>query len=248
MALIHAENLGKVFESRRNRETTVFKNFNLQLEPREFVTLLGPSGCGKSTLLRILGGLEKASEGSLERKFQSGSFVFQEPRLLPWKTCLENVLLPLEIKNSKVSQADHGKAKELLKLMKLEKFESHFPAELSGGMKMRNALARSLILNPDFLLLDEPFSALDETTRLFLQVEIRNLFETKPWTFCFVTHSIEEACFLSSRILIFSKDRNQLIEHKSNLPNKRKESLRDELAFFEEVKKVRHLFQTEALS
>lgn len=248
MKTIEARGLRKDYVSKKSRVQTVFENLRLVIQSGEFVTLIGPSGCGKSTLLRILGGLESPSEGHLVNQFQRQSFVFQEPRLLPWRTCEENILLSLEIQNSQITDENRKKCTELLSLLGLSQAQMKFPHELSGGMKMRASLARSLILSPEFLLLDEPFAALDETTRYYLQDELRSLFETQQFTVAFVTHSIEEACFLSDRIYIFSKNRNQLIEHQSSLPKKRDPLLREDLRFFEEVKKVRHLFQKEALS
>lgn len=247
MAFLEAQSLGQVFQTSTSVNTVVFESLNFQIEAGEFVSFLGPSGCGKSTLLRILGELEKSYSGKLISKSKEKSFVFQEPRLLPWRNCLENTLLPLEIEKSEISDTDRAKAEELLVKLHLGNAFEKFPHELSGGMKMRNALARALAVSPDFLLLDEPFAALDETTRLYLQEELRLLFEKSRWTIAFVTHSIEEACFLSDRIFIFSKDRKKLIEHRTSLPALRKKSLRDEVAYFEEVKKIRHLFETEAL-
>lgn len=247
MSFIEARHLGKSFSGNDGSPIKVFENLQFHIEQGEFISILGPSGCGKSTLLRILGDLERPTSGQIQSLSTKRSFVFQEPRLLPWRNCLENTLLPLEIQNHQVTAPDIEKALLLLKLMNLQDSASLFPHELSGGMKMRNALARSLILSPDFLLLDEPFSALDETTRLFLQEELRSLFELRKWTVVFVTHSIEEAIYLSDRIFIFSKDRNHLIELKSSLPTRRQKKLRDDVLFFEEVKKGRHLFQAEAL-
>jgi len=248
MPFIEVHNLSKTFSDKKPDSRPVFENLQFQIELGEFVTFLGPSGCGKSTLLRILGELETASHGILKSQSSKKSFVFQEPRLLLWRNCLENTVLPIEIQNSRVSDEDLERAKNLLKLFKLENSFDQYPHQLSGGMKMRNALARSLIVSPDFLLLDEPFAALDETTRLFLQTELRSLYEKRKWTVAFVTHSIEEACFLSNRIFLFSKNRKSLIEHKSSLPAERTHQLRDQLSFFEEIKTVRHLFEKESLS
>ncbi len=244
--LIEARNLGQEFAS-GGKAQVIFQNLQVQVQQGEFVTLLGPSGCGKSTLLRLLGGLLKPSRGEVKSLALRSSFVFQEPRLLPWRNCLENTLLPQELAPADLSpEAALEKARSLLSLVGLSGALEKFPHQLSGGMKMRNALARSLMVDPELLLMDEPFSALDESTRGFLQIEIRSLFESQPRTVVFVTHSIEEAVYLSDRILIFSQSRSSLNEIKSALPKTRTPSLRDSLEYFEEVKKVRRAFEQEA--
>jgi NitT/TauT family transport system ATP-binding protein len=239
---IQTENLGHSFQT----GSPVFSNINLQILAGEFVSFLGPSGCGKSTLLRLLGGLQKPSQGKLQVQAQQKSFVFQEPRLLPWRTCLENAYLPFETQASAaIRPEDKEKAQATLISLGLGSDFQKFPHELSGGMKMRCALARGLVLNPDLLFFDEPFAALDEHTRLKLQGELRSLFEMKKWTVVFVTHSIEEATFLSDRIFLFPKSRQGLTECRLHLPSQRSAQLRDDLKFFEEVSRVRHLFQKE---
>ncbi len=243
MIQIQTENLGHAFDPSR----PVFSGLNLKIQKGEFASLLGPSGCGKSTLLRLLGGLQAPSQGKLQVEARQKSFVFQEPRLLPWRNALENTLLPIEIEQKQAASPEHQtKAKEVLASLGLEKDFTKFPEALSGGMKMRCALARGLVLSPDLLFLDEPFAALDEYTRLKLQIDLRRLFEEKKWTVIFVTHSIEEACFLSDRIFLFPKSRQGLIEHKINLPDQRTAGLRDDIRFFEEASKVRQKFQAEA--
>jgi NitT/TauT family transport system ATP-binding protein len=239
---IQAENLGHRFQAGK----PVFSHINLEIQAGEFITFLGPSGCGKSTLLRLLGGLHKASEGKLKVQARAKSFVFQEPRLLPWRTCLENTFLPFQAQtNRPLRPEDKAKAQEILVSLGLGGDFQKFPHELSGGMKMRCALARGLVLNPDLLFFDEPFAALDEHTRLKLQAELRTLFEKNKWTVIFVTHSIEEATFLSDRIFLFPQSRQGLTECKLNLPPERSAKLRDDLKFFEEVSRVRQLFQKE---
>jgi NitT/TauT family transport system ATP-binding protein len=246
MSFVKVENLKQVFKHKKNAQV-VFEELNFSIQQGELVTFLGPSGCGKSTLLRLLAGLEAPTEGSIVSQAERKSFVFQEPRLLGWRTCLENTLLPLEIEQGFLDPENHAEAEKLLGQIGLKDSLQKYPHELSGGMRMRNSLARSLILNPDFLLMDEPFAALDEHTRLHLQAELRSQFERHNWTLAFVTHSIEEACYLSDRIFIFSKARRGLIQFKSNLPKVRTYELRDSLNYFEEVRTVRQLFAREAL-
>ncbi len=242
---IEAQNLGHHFDA----QAAVFENLNFQIARGEFVTLLGPSGCGKSTLLRILGDLQEASQGKIQvPQAITKSFVFQEHRLLPWRSSLENTLLPIEIQNSRGPRADEkAKAESLLISLGLQNALEKFPEALSGGMKMRCALARSLILNPDLLLLDEPFAALDEHTRQNLQDELRHLFETQKKTVIFVTHSIEEACYLSDRIFMFKKDRRGLLECRLDLPKERNRKLREDIRFFEESSRIRKYFQAESV-
>ena len=227
--MIQIKNLGKKYQRQ------IFSNLNLQFEDNELVILLGPSGCGKSTLLKILAGLESPTTGSisgLENK--KSSVVFQESRLLPWLTCQENVLLPAKLQSQTFAEAD-----ALLSKLNLDSAKDLYPASLSGGMKMRTAIARSLLQNPEVLFLDEPFSALDEPTRLFLQEEFRKLYEQSPRSIFFVTHSIEEACFLGTKILILnnSNETPKLID--VPLPKLRNKTLRGEIEYFNLIKSLR---------
>ncbi|HSB97752.1 MAG TPA: ATP-binding cassette domain-containing protein [Spongiibacteraceae bacterium] len=168
------------------------------------LALLGPSGCGKTTLLRLLMGLESASGGSISIAPELAtqmSYVFQEPRLVPWRTCLENVLLPLEL-TAQNNPAARARAIDLLGQLGLSERLQHFPRELSGGMQMRVALARALITQPKIILLDEPFAALDERTRFRLQDLLLELKAQLTLQYVFVTHSIAEAIYLGDRILL----------------------------------------------
>jgi NitT/TauT family transport system ATP-binding protein len=234
MSLLEVQDLSHSFDS----QTFIFRHLNFQIKAGEFISFLGPSGSGKSTLLRILGGLQKPFQGEFRDFCRQKSFVFQDPRLLNWRTCLENALLPLQLQSKPFNEK---KVIDLLKSFGLGEDINKFPVALSGGMKMRCALARSLSLDPDLLLFDEPFSALDESSRHRLQDELRALFETRKCSVIFVTHSIEEACFLSDRIFLFQAQ--GLTEVRVPLPAARTDSLRDQLAFFEAVTKIRSLLK-----
>lgn len=213
----------------------VFQGLTGSISRGEFVSFLGPSGCGKSTFLRILGSLESVTSGEVKAPGQC-SFVFQEPRLLPWRTCLENVLLPANLKKIEPPMSE---ASQLLNLLRLKDAQSLFPHQLSGGMKMRTAIARSLLLQPDFLLMDEPFSALDEEIRMELQLELRSLSKKNGWTVAFVTHSLEEALFLSDRIFIFHPGKSGLTEWTPQLPEERSQPHRQSQEFFNELRRLR---------
>lgn len=210
---------------------TVFNNINLTIKKGEFVSLLGPSGCGKSTLLNIVAGLDKASNGVVQigTKEVSGpgsdrGVVFQEAALMPWLTVLENVTFGL--KKQKISkEAAEKKALEYLKLVHLSKFVGSYPHELSGGMKQRVSIARALAMDPEILLMDEPFGALDEQTRSMLHKEVQFIWEQTGKTIIFVTHNIRESVLLSDRIVLMGTRPGGIIkEFPVDLPRPRKPS------------------------
>jgi NitT/TauT family transport system ATP-binding protein len=180
---------------------------DLAVAPGSFLSLLGPSGCGKSTLLRIIAGLVPPSAGRLERRERDlGAhigFVFQEPTLMPWATVWENVYLPLRLGGR--ARDDVAKSiAETLASLGLSGFDQAYPRELSGGMRMRVSIARALVTNPQLLLLDEPFAALDEFTRFRLNEDLLRLWQRHHWTVIFVTHSVFESVFLSTRIAVMT--------------------------------------------
>jgi NitT/TauT family transport system ATP-binding protein len=192
---------------------------SLTVRRGEFVSLLGPSGCGKSTLLRAVARLVAPSGGWIERPYADlrTSFMFQKPLLLPWRTALDNVLLPVEIARGgdAVDTSDRLNARRMLELVQLSDFASAYPQQLSGGMQQRVALARALMCDPDILLLDEPFGALDELTREVLNEELIRIWqskETRLSTVLMVTHSIPEAVTMSDRVIVLSHRPARLIE------------------------------------
>ncbi|NLD36824.1 MAG: ABC transporter ATP-binding protein [Desulfatiglans sp.] len=208
---LEVNNITKIFNGSLDGQTIVaLKNINFKVYVNEFVTIVGPSGCGKTTLLNIIAGLIKPESGSISINNNTvkgtctcRALVFQECALFPWKTALENIEFGLEIKGL---QKDERKkiAEQKLKLVGLEGFGNCYPRQLSGGMKQKAQVARALALNPDILLLDEPFGSLDEITRLRLDSELLEIWEKEKKTVLLVTHSLEEALLLSDRIIMFS--------------------------------------------
>ncbi len=187
------------------------KQVSFRIDRGEFVTLVGPSGCGKTTLLRILGGLIKPDAGTVSLQGRRLSWphpdigiVFQQANLLPWRTAIDNVLLPLEIQGAGGTQQGWRRAERMLRLVGLGDFEDALPKELSGGMQQRVAIARALVHDPQILLMDEPFGALDAITREQMNLELLRIWRESRKTILFVTHSIQEAIFLSDRVLVMT--------------------------------------------
>ncbi len=188
---------------------TVLSDVSLDVSAGDFISLIGPSGCGKSTLLKLIAGLTSVSEGSIEvdgmipaNARELMSFIFQDATLLPWRTVLRNIELGLELHSNLNVLRRTQKAEELLELVGLSHVAHHYPRQLSGGMKMRVSIARALATRPRLLLMDEPFGALDEMTRDHLNEEVLRLRAEQGWTALFVTHSVAEAVFLSTRIIV----------------------------------------------
>jgi NitT/TauT family transport system ATP-binding protein len=194
-------------EKRFRRGVEALAGIDLAVAPGSFLSVLGPSGCGKSTLLRIIAGLAAPSAGrvtygesEVERRL---GFVFQEPTLMPWASVWDNVYLPLRLAGQR-RDAVASRIAETLASLGLEGFEKAYPRELSGGMRMRVSIARALVTEPRLLLLDEPFAALDELTRFRLNEDLLRLWQRQHWTVIFVTHSVFESVFLSSRIVVMT--------------------------------------------
>ncbi|MGN1025289.1 MAG: ABC transporter ATP-binding protein [Faecousia sp.] len=203
------DNVYKEYQG-RNGKTIALNGVSLDIKENEFICVVGPSGCGKSTLLNIIAGLLEPTSGtvSLDGKVIEGTgvergVVFQQYALFPWRTVLKNVMFPLEMKKVPKAEAE-AIARKYIKSVGLEGFEKSFPKELSGGMKQRVAIARAYAANPEVLLLDEPFGALDAQTRVQLQTELLETWEKEKKTCFFITHDVDEAVILAQRVIIMS--------------------------------------------
>jgi len=213
--LIELHNVSKTFHSKKG-SVEALRNINLTVDEGEFITLVGRSGCGKTTLLRLIAGLLQPTAGQLSVSGQKVAkprrdvaVMFQRPALLPWRTVLENLMLPVEVIGAKKSEY-LGRAEELLDTTSLTGFEDALPRELSGGMQQRVSLCRSLITDPDVLLMDEPFASLDALTREELSSELQRICLDQQKTVVFVTHSIDEAVLLADRAVVLSPRPGQI--------------------------------------
>jgi NitT/TauT family transport system ATP-binding protein len=227
------------------------RNISMQVEKGEFVSLLGPSGCGKSTLLRLVSGLTPATSGAIAvngmtpvNARQLMSFIFQDATLLPWRTVEQNVGLGLELEHA-ARPLRREKVAAMLELVGLTQVAQRYPRQLSGGMKMRVSIARALVSRPRILLLDEPFAALDEMSRDRLNEELLRLYLEQHWTVLFVTHSVAEAVFLSTRIVILAPHPGR-IEHvvPIDLPWPRTAETRLTSAYEEQVARISRLLRS----
>lgn len=220
----------------------VITNLDLQFSEGSFTCILGPSGCGKSTFLRLIAGLETPDSGRIDNiQNLRMSYVFQDPALIPWLNVRENILLALSKEHTLSKTQKEEKVLETLRTVKLQRAETRFPHELSGGMKMRVSIARALINDPQVLLMDEPFSALDELVRFDLQEELWQLWHNKKMSVFFVTHAISEAVYLAEKILLFKEDQIQVLSNIIEQP--RSEKFRSDKDYQEHIsfvtKKVR---------
>ncbi|MBX9957710.1 ABC transporter ATP-binding protein [Peribacillus simplex] len=204
------EGIEKSFKNEKKESIKVLDKINIEVEKGSFVSIVGPSGCGKSTLLYLIAGLDKADVGEIrvagKKVVKPGPervVVFQEAGLFPWLTVLENVTYGLKLKKMPKEEAK-AKALDILKMVHLSRYVDSYPHQLSGGMKQRVAIARALVMEPDILLMDEPFSALDEQTRMVLHKELLEIWRKTKVTIFFVTHNIREAVQLSEKIIVFA--------------------------------------------
>jgi NitT/TauT family transport system ATP-binding protein len=244
-AAVSLRTVGRTFA---NGEVVALEEIGLEIEPREFVSLIGPSGCGKSTLLRIIGDLIKPSTGEVivngktahqARLDRDYGIVFQDAVLYDWRTVARNISLPLELAGWDRGKRD-ARVNEMLDLVELTGFEKRHPWELSGGMQQRVSIARALSFSPALLLMDEPFGALDEMTRERLNTELLRIWQETQSTIVFVTHSIAEAVFLSTRVVVMSPRPGRITEIiPIDLPQPRTNATRESAHFFELVTRVR---------
>ncbi|MEA2387129.1 MAG: NitT/TauT family transport system ATP-binding protein [Thermoleophilaceae bacterium] len=248
-AAVTIQNVTKTFST---GGTTALQEIDLELQPGEFVSLIGPSGCGKSTLLRVIGDLIQPTTGTVRvggkpahqaRIDNDYGMVFQEAVLFDWRTIAKNISLPLELAGWERARRTE-RVKEMVELVELGGFENHHPWELSGGMQMRVAIARALSFDPKLLLMDEPFGALDEMTRERLNLELLRIWEASGSTVVFVTHSITEAVFLSTRVVVMSPRPGRIAGLVDiDLPQPRTADTREEPRFFELATELRELLR-----
>lgn len=251
--LTEIKNVGITYMTKKE-SVQALKDINLDIPEGRFVSFIGPSGCGKTTLLKAIGNILEPTTGEITVNGQSArqarekrefGIVFQDSVLLPWRTAFDNAKLLVEV-TKQVSLEDKQKIMDVLKLVGLEGFENAYPRELSGGMKQRVSIARALSLDPAILLMDEPFGALDEQTRDFMNLELLRIWSATRKTIVFVTHSIPEAVFLSDLVVLFSSRPGQ-IRHliEINIPRPRTRETRKDTKYLELVDFFRNALQKE---
>ena len=245
--MISVENVDLTFET-NDGPVHALREVSLEVKEGDFVSFIGPSGCGKTTLLRVIAALESPTTGNVSvnnmapddaRKAREYGYVFQAAGLYPWRTVSGNIKLPLEIMGYS-SKEKEERTKEVIELVELKGFEKKFPWQLSGGMQQRASIARALAFDANILLMDEPFGALDEIVRDRLNGELLNLWARTKKTICFVTHSIPEAVFLSTKIVVMSPRPGRITDViESSLPAKRDLNIRDSSEFIKIAQRVR---------
>jgi NitT/TauT family transport system ATP-binding protein len=248
-SLVRIADLQKVYRTRDGNEIHALKDVNLAIAEREFVSIVGPSGCGKTTLLKILCGvLERtAGEVMVGGKPHNGpsrdvGVVFQAPVLLPWKTVLQNVMVPIEVQRRPMAQFE-TRARELIRMVGLAGFEDKYPSELSGGMQQRVGICRALVHDPSFLMMDEPFGALDAMTREAMNEELQRIWQQSGKTVMLVTHSIPEAVYLADRVVVMTPRPGRIVDViRIDLPRPRQLAMHNTPEFGRYVSQIRRHF------
>jgi NitT/TauT family transport system ATP-binding protein len=238
-ALVTLKDVGKIYPSVTGDKIEAVRNISFQLNEGEVVALVGPSGCGKSTILRMIAGLEKADSGNIEEarpeNFLIG-YIFQDSSLMRWRTVYNNVKVPLEILGIKKPE----RVQKMIDMVGLTGFEKQYPNEISGGMQRRASIARALVHEPTVLLMDEPFTGIDEITKELLQTDLLYILSSLGVTGVLVTHDVEEAVYLSDRVMVMSAHPGTIIEEvKVPLPKLREPVMRTQVPFNECCKEIR---------
>jgi len=249
---IQIKEVSMVYPVNNGEDIVALTDVNLDIQEGEFISLLGPSGCGKTTLLRIIADLIQPTSGSVSIRGQSprdirmqrkNGIVFQSPVLYDWRTVRRNICMPMEIMGVPKKERT-ARINGMLELVNLQDFGDKYPFELSGGMQQRVGIARALALNPEFLLMDEPFSALDEFTREKLNEDLLGIWSKTKKTVIFVTHNIPESVFLSDRVVVLSPHPGRITTIVDiDLPRPRENSIRETPEFYEYVTKIRRSFE-----
>jgi NitT/TauT family transport system ATP-binding protein len=251
---VSVKELCKAYQGRNRGDVTVFRDIDLDVRADEFICVVGPSGCGKTTLIKIIDGLIPATSGqiyingaAISGPGYDRAFVFQADSLYPWRTVLDNVVFGLEIKGTE-SGDRYAKARELIKLVGLGGFESHYPHELSGGMRQRVNLARALAVDPEIILMDEPFASLDAQTREVMQLELLKVWWSRKKTVIFITHQIDEAVYLADRVVVFSARPSTIkADIRVDLPRPRSLAVKRTPEFLAYVSEIWNLIETDVL-
>jgi NitT/TauT family transport system ATP-binding protein len=253
-AKVSVRKLCKSYQGRNGNEITVFKDIDLDIRAEEFVCVVGPSGCGKTTFIKIVDGLIPATAGQVcidgaevTEPGYDRAFVFQADSLYPWRTVLDNVVFGLEIKGTDNGER-YSKARELIKLVGLAGFEAQYPHELSGGMRQRVNLARALAVDPEIILMDEPFASLDAQTREVMQLELLKVWWSRKKTVIFITHQIDEAVYLGDRVIVFSaRPATVKADIRVGIPRPRSLSVKRTPEFLAYVGEIWNLIETDVL-